>query len=190
MVGTQNSGNPYRIDILFQKPIGEVILSIISDMDYGKGTFAGKCVLEVLKDEIIKRKGQEFFDQWHAKWSLTQTQQNALSMQTEKEKHDRLVAQYSSLGQNSQVAENLALAFPDSNPLEVIKIRTYANQTEIAKEKFEEPKREQERHKIEYELRKRERFLEDQKRNNRTSDYTKQVENEVAELKQKLKEVR
>jgi hypothetical protein len=128
VTGTKNSGNPYRCDILWTKPIGEVVLSIISGLDYGKGTFAGKCVLEVLKDEIIKRKGQEFFDYHYAFWSMNNAQQKAKTAQKEKEKHDRLVAQYLGLGQTPQEAENLASSFPDGNPLEVVKIRTYANQ--------------------------------------------------------------
>jgi hypothetical protein len=116
MVGNKNSGNPWRIPILFDKEIGEVILEIIRKKGYGNGTYAGKILLEDLKDEIIAIKGPEFYDEWYAKWSMKKDEQSA-------DKRGKLINQYITLGFPMSEAENLANTFPNERPMDVVKQR-------------------------------------------------------------------
>src|SRR3990170_4361940 len=57
--------------------------------------------------------------------------------QKEQEKHSKLVAQYLALGMSEIKAKELATAFPDKNPLEVVKIRNYTTQNKPIEMKVE-----------------------------------------------------
>jgi exonuclease III len=147
MAGTSNSGNKHSIPINPETELGEAIESIIFPQGYGTATFFVKEFMEKHRTELIDfwnrqgKDGNAIFEKWFKKWSMKKEEQDTIKVQKEKEAHDKLVKQYMALGISPEQAEEFAFAFPDGNPVEVIRIRTYSMQNgKESKEKVEETK--------------------------------------------------
>lgn len=136
--------NPYAIAIIPDSELGEAINNIINATGFGSATYLVKEFLEKHKDELIAfwnqqgKDGEAIYEKWLRKWSLTKAEQEAVKAQKEKTKRDKLIAQYQGLGVSSEQAEELATAFPEKDPIEVVKIRTYNIQNKPSEIKQEQ----------------------------------------------------
>jgi hypothetical protein len=71
---------------------------------------------------------------------MTKAEQDALKAQKKKDVHNELVKQYVLLGRPSEEAEEMATAFPNKDPCEVVRIRAYNTQNKPLEEKVETEK--------------------------------------------------
>jgi hypothetical protein len=149
MAGSKNSGNPYSIPINLDKELGVAVFSLIDSSGYGKSTFIIKELMENHERALIKfwnkqgKDGKEIYEKWYAKWSMTEAEQTKQKKSKEQEALEGRKKAYLALGCQEEEATNLAEAFVDKDPCEVIKIRSYANQTGLgvskAQVKADEP---------------------------------------------------
>ena len=144
MAGSKNSGNPYNVTINFDREVGEAIISIINGKGYGKGTFGGKILLEVLKDDLIQfwsgqgKNGLEIWNKWYLKWNMKRDEQEAIKECKKQEEFEKRKKAYLALNCSEDVAVNLANAFPDKDACEIIKMLSFVKQTDLSIQKHEE----------------------------------------------------
>ncbi|MGD0202464.1 MAG: hypothetical protein ABSC20_00980 [Candidatus Bathyarchaeia archaeon] len=138
--------NNHSISTFLETELGEGFDSIIDPSGYGSATFLVKEFMEKHKDEFIAfwnkqgKDGQAIFDRLYKKWSMTKAEQDALKAQKKKDVHNELVKQYVLLGRPSEEAEEMATAFPNKDPCEVVRIRAYNTQNKPLEEKVETEK--------------------------------------------------
>jgi hypothetical protein len=137
--------------------------------------------MEKHKDDLIAfwngqgKDGNTIYDKWLKKWSMTKAEQDAVKTRKEREKYEKLITQYLGLGVDEKQAMELSSAFPDQNPIEVVKIRTYNIQNA---QKAEKP--------IEDRIREIDLAIEDRENKIKMHEGTPAVnrlQNEIAELR-------
>jgi len=133
--------NTNAIPINLDGELAESIMNLIDRQGYGYSTYFVKEFMEKHKDELIAfwngqgKDGNAIYERWFKKWSMTKSEQESVKTQKEKEKHDKLVKVYLALEYDSQKAEELASAFPEQEPLEVVKILNYHTQNKPIEER-------------------------------------------------------
>ena len=123
--------NTNAIPINLDGELAEGIMNIIDQKGYGHSTFLVKDFMEKYREQLIAfwngqgKNGLEIWERWFKKWSMTKAEQESIKAQKERDKHDKLVKQYMALAMEQPLAEELATQFPESDPFEVIKHRSY-----------------------------------------------------------------
>lgn len=173
--------NPYAISTFLDAELGEAINHIVDATGFGSATFLIKEFMEKHKDDLIAfwngqgKDGNTIYDKWLKKWSMTKAEQDAVKTRKEREKYEKLITQYLGLGVDEKQAMELSSAFPDQNPIEVVKIRTYNIQNA---QKAEKP--------IEDRIREIDLAIEDRENKIKMHEGTPAVnrlQNEIAELR-------
>lgn len=133
--------NPWAIPINLDAELGEAIKNLIARQGYGESTYFVKEYMEKHREELIKfwngqgKDGQEIYDKWYSKWSMTKPQQDAKKKQKERANIENKKRSYIALGYSEDRAEELAEQFPKKNPTDVVKIMSYAQQSQRANDK-------------------------------------------------------
>jgi hypothetical protein len=133
--------NINAIPINLDGELAESIMNLIDRQGYGYSTYLVKEFMEKHKDELIGfwngqgKDGSKIYEKWFKKWSMTKAEQESVKAQKEKETHDKLVKSYLALNYEPEKAEELANAFPDKDPIEVVKILNYHIQNKPIEER-------------------------------------------------------
>src|SRR5208283_6146904 len=114
--------NPNAISLNLDRELGEAITTLINQTSWGTSTYFVKLFMEKHEKELIKlwnkqgKNGQEIFDKWYEKWTLTKIEQAENKRLELKEKKDSLVKAYTLLGLDEETAKEYAENFPEKSP--------------------------------------------------------------------------
>jgi hypothetical protein len=139
-----NLTNPNSISLNLDTELGQAIRTLIGQTPYGESTIFIKEFMEKHKDELIAlwnsqgKNGNETFEKWFSKWSMTRDEQAEAKARKEAEAFENRRKQYLALNCSDDKAIELATQFPDKDPIDVIKIMSYANQTNLGTQKQNE----------------------------------------------------
>lgn len=97
--------NPYSIPLNPEAELGIIIQIEAGKRKQGHATFVMLQLLEKYKDEFIEKWGQELYDQLHAKYSLTVSEQKAVK-QEKRERAKKLKEEHEKLEEIEEIPEN------------------------------------------------------------------------------------